>query len=64
VVMPLSAVFTRQCTGITEVKSGSGHWPCLFPQHDPGMKNARKSWGCAVLRLTASAWSGASRGRT
>ena len=43
VVMPWSAVFTRQCTGMTEVKSGSGHWPCLFPQHDPGMGRTRRT---------------------
>jgi hypothetical protein len=41
-VMPLSAVFTRQYSGMTEVKSTSKHWPCLFPQHGPGMKHARK----------------------
>jgi hypothetical protein len=53
VVMPLSAVFTRQCTGMTEVKSGSRHWPCLFPQHDPGMKHTRKAelaaWQQAIV---------------
>jgi hypothetical protein len=42
VVMPLSAVFTRQCKGMTEVKSSSKHWPCLFPQHGPGRKHTRK----------------------
>jgi hypothetical protein len=41
-VMPLSAVFTRQCVGMTQVKSTSKHWPCLFPQHGPGMKHTRK----------------------
>ncbi len=41
-VMPLSAVFTRQRTGATEVKSSSKHWPCLFPQHGPRMKHTRK----------------------
>lgn len=41
-VMPLSAVFTRQCTGMTEVKSSSRHWRCLFPQHGPGLKHRRK----------------------
>ena len=41
-VMPQSAVFTRQCIGMTEVKSTSKHWPCLFPQHGPGVKHARK----------------------
>jgi hypothetical protein len=41
-VMPASAVFSRQRTGMTEVKSTSKHWPCLFPQHGPGMKHTRK----------------------
>jgi hypothetical protein len=41
-VMPSSAVFSRQCVGMTEVKSTSKHWPCLFPQHGPGRKHTRK----------------------
>ena len=41
-VMPTNAVFSRQCKGMTEVKSTSKHWPCLFPQHGPGMKHTRK----------------------
>ena len=41
-VKPSSAVFTRQRTGMTEVKSTSKHWPCLFPQHGPGVKHKRK----------------------
>jgi hypothetical protein len=41
-VMPLSAVFSRQYSGMTEVNSTSKHWPCLFPQHGPGMKHTRK----------------------
>jgi hypothetical protein len=41
-VMPASAVFSRQCKGMTEVKSTSKHWPCLFPQHGPGRKHLRK----------------------
>lgn len=41
-VMPMSAVFSRQRIGMTEVKSTSKHWPCLFPQHGPGMKHTRK----------------------
>lgn len=28
-------------TGCTEIKSYSKHWPCLFPQHGPGMKHTR-----------------------
>ena len=41
-VMPASGVFGVQRTGMTEVKSYSKHWPCLFPQHGPGMKHTRK----------------------
>jgi hypothetical protein len=41
-VMPSSAVFSRQRIGMTEVKTTSKHWPCLFPQHGPGMKHTRK----------------------
>ncbi|HEX6233316.1 MAG TPA: helix-turn-helix domain-containing protein [Jiangellaceae bacterium] len=28
--------------GCTEVYSNSKHWPCLFPQHGPGMKHTRE----------------------
>lgn len=31
-----------QKIGCTEVTSYSKHWPCLFPQHGPGMKHTRK----------------------
>jgi hypothetical protein len=41
-VMTTSAVSSRQRKGMTEVKSYSKHWPCLFPQHGPGMKHTRK----------------------
>ncbi|ARQ71324.1 hypothetical protein [Streptomyces marincola] len=40
-VMPLPGVHRRQKEGCTEVKSYSGHWPCLFPQHGPGRKHER-----------------------
>ena len=40
--MPASRAFLVQRTGMTEVKSYSKHWPCLFPQHGPGMKHTRK----------------------
>jgi hypothetical protein len=39
---PDSSVFYVQRIGMTEVKSYSKHWPCLFPQHGPGMKHTRK----------------------
>jgi hypothetical protein len=41
-VKPDSSVFGVQRIGMTEVKSYSKHWPCLFPQHGPGMKHTRK----------------------
>ena len=41
-VMPASGVFCVRRRGCTEVKSTSKHWPCLFPQHGPGRKHARK----------------------
>lgn len=41
-VAPSSGVFGVQRIGMTEVKSYSKHWPCLFPQHGPGPKHTRK----------------------
>jgi len=41
-VAPSSSVFGVQRIGMTEVKSYSKHWPCLFPQHGPGRKHTRK----------------------
>lgn len=41
-VMPASSVCSVQRTGMTEIKSYSKHWPCLLPQHGPGMKHSRK----------------------
>jgi hypothetical protein len=41
-VMPASGVFGVQRIGMTQVKCYSKHWPCLFPQHGPGMKHTRK----------------------
>ena len=41
-VMPSCAVFSREYRGMTEAMSTSKHWPCLFPQHGPGMKHTRK----------------------
>jgi hypothetical protein len=53
-VMPASGVFSVQRQGCTEVKSTSKHWPCLFPQHGPGRKHARKielaQWQSAIVQ--------------
>jgi hypothetical protein len=40
-VLP-SKVSLVPCQGCTEVASYSKHWPCLFPQHGPGLKHQRK----------------------
>jgi hypothetical protein len=41
-VVPSSSPLGVQRIGMTEVKSYSKHWPCLFPQHGPGKKHLRK----------------------
>jgi hypothetical protein len=41
-VIPSCSVVKVQRQGCTEVKVYSLHWPCLFPQHGPGMKHTRK----------------------
>ena len=41
-VRPDNKVMTVRKSGCTEVVSCSKHWPCLFPQHGPGRKHARK----------------------
>jgi hypothetical protein len=52
-VVPTSTAFGVQRIGMTEVKSYSKHWPCLFPQHGPGMKHSRKielaDWQQAIV---------------
>jgi len=41
-VMPQLSVGRAQKTGCTVVNAYFKHWPCLFPQHGPGMKHKRK----------------------
>ncbi|MBW8481094.1 helix-turn-helix domain-containing protein [Actinomadura parmotrematis] len=41
-VMPHLKVGRRRSTGCTYIGAYSKHWPCLFPQHGPGMKHTRK----------------------
>jgi hypothetical protein len=52
-VMPASSVFGVRRIGMTEVKSYSKHWPCLFPQHGPGRKHTRRielaDWQQAIV---------------
>lgn len=40
-VMPHNRVGRRRRPGMHDVKAYSKHWPCLFPQHGPGMKHTR-----------------------
>jgi hypothetical protein len=51
-VMPSSGVFSVQRQGCTEVKSASKHWPCLFPQHGPGVSTREitlKQWQFTIV---------------
>ncbi|WP_030385470.1 helix-turn-helix domain-containing protein [Streptomyces sp. NRRL S-241] len=41
-VMQMPRVSRRQRPGCVEVQSHSTHWTCLFPQHGPGKKHARR----------------------
>ena len=41
-VAPCSGVCVIQKQGCCEVAASSVHWPCLFPQHGPGVKHMRK----------------------
>ncbi|WP_432763033.1 helix-turn-helix domain-containing protein [Actinomadura xylanilytica] len=41
-VLPRSKVHRRHVSGAVDVNSQSKHWPCLFPQHGPGKKHARR----------------------
>lgn len=41
-VMPANSVGRRKQPGCTMVGTTSKHWPCLIPQHGPGMKHKRK----------------------
>jgi hypothetical protein len=40
-VKPGGRVHTRRLPGAMEIKLTWKHWPCLFPQHGPGMKHTR-----------------------
>jgi len=52
-VMPGRRVGRVQRLGCTDVSSFSKHWPCLFPQHGPGMKHTRPivltPWQVAIV---------------
>ena len=40
-VLPGNAVNQRERSGAIDVTCYSTHWPCLFPQHAPGLKHLR-----------------------
>ncbi|POM23935.1 hypothetical protein BTM25_25620 [Actinomadura rubteroloni] len=48
VVMPGQKIGRRASIGCTNIGAYSKHWPCIFPQHGPGMKHTRK--------ITLSEW--------
>jgi hypothetical protein len=53
-VLPGNRVGRQLRTGCTDVMAYSKHWPCLFPQHGPGMKHTRRitltDWQVAIVR--------------
>jgi len=53
-VLPGNRVGRVQRIGCTEITSYSKHWPCLFPQHGPGMKHLRSivldGWQAAIVQ--------------
>ncbi|MBA9006430.1 helix-turn-helix domain-containing protein [Thermomonospora cellulosilytica] len=52
-VMPGLKVGRRQHQGCSGVGAYSKHWPCVFPQHGPGMKHTRRialvEWQQAIV---------------
>jgi hypothetical protein len=52
--LPNSRVSRYGRIGCTDVASYSKHWPCLFPQHGPGLKHLRpivlRPWQVAIVR--------------
>ena len=43
-------------TNCFQVSSYSRAWPCLFPQHGPGRKHARRIWLAGWQRQLAERW--------
>jgi hypothetical protein len=41
-VLPANAIGQQAPAGVTLLSCYSKHWPCLFPQHGPGMKHTRR----------------------
>ena len=56
-VMPDNAVGRRlTISNCWEVYSYSRSWPCLFPQHGPGMKHTRRIWLAEWQQELAERW--------
>jgi hypothetical protein len=51
-VLPANAIGQLVRAGVILLSCYSKHWPCLFPQHGPGMKHTRpivlESWQAAI----------------
>jgi hypothetical protein len=49
----LARVGLVRCVGLVAVSAHWSHWPCLFPQHGPGMKHQRPivlaEWQIAIV---------------
>ncbi len=52
-VMPANKVGRARAPGCHFIQSYSKHWPCLFPQHGPGVKHLRPivldRWQCEIV---------------
>ena len=59
-VMPQSKVGRTRAVGCTEIGSSSKHWPCLIPQHGPGVKHTRpivlEAWQEAIVAVETKAF--------
>lgn len=56
-VMPDNAVHRLlTVSNCFQVSSYSKAWPCLFPQHGPGMKHTRRIWLAEWQRQLAERW--------
>jgi hypothetical protein len=53
-VMPTSRIGCIQRGGCVEIVSRSKSWPCVFPQHGPGVKHTRRieltDWQARIVR--------------
>jgi hypothetical protein len=58
----LARVGLVRSVGCVAVSAHWGHWPCLFPQHGPGMKHRRSivpaDWQVAIVEAIPASCSG------